>query len=105
MLISHETIYRTLYLQTRSVLFRQLIDRLRTKRRMRRGKRSSTDGQRRGQIIAGRATRQAASHLKISPRTVETHRARILRKLGAHSATDLVRIAASCGLIPSKLGA
>jgi len=51
MRISHETIYRSLYLRTRGVLHRQLLDRLRTKRRMRKGKRWSTEGQQRGQII------------------------------------------------------
>ena len=50
MRVSHETIYRSLYLQTRNVLHRQLLDRLRTKRRMRRGKRWSTTGQLRGRI-------------------------------------------------------
>ena len=49
--LSHETIYRSLYLQTRGVLRRELLARLRTKRTMRRGKRSSTRGQTRGQII------------------------------------------------------
>ena len=51
MRVSHETIYRSLYLQTRGVLHRELVGRLRSKRTMRRGKRSSTDGQKRGQII------------------------------------------------------
>ena len=49
--MSHETIYRSLYLQTRGALQRQLVKCLRTKRRMRKGKRSSTDGQKRGQIV------------------------------------------------------
>jgi IS30 family transposase len=51
MRVSHETIYRSLYLQTRNVLHRQLLDRLRTKRRMRKGKKWSTAGQLRGRII------------------------------------------------------
>lgn len=51
MQVSHETIYRTLYQQARGVLKRELLARLRSKRTMRRGKRSSTDGQRRGQIV------------------------------------------------------
>jgi len=42
-----------------------------------------------------------ARQLQISPRTVETHRARILRKLGARSAVDLVRLAARWGLLPA----
>jgi two-component system response regulator NreC len=50
--------------------------------------------------VAGMATAEIARQLYISKRTVETHRARILRKLGAHSATDLVRFAARMGLLP-----
>lgn len=51
MRVSHETIYRTLYQHTKGSLHRQLLDRLRTKRRMRRGKHSTTGGQKRGQIV------------------------------------------------------
>ncbi len=51
MRVSHETIYRSLFLQARGVLERCLLERLRSGRLMRRGKRWSTAGQRRGQII------------------------------------------------------
>jgi IS30 family transposase len=51
MQISHETIYRSLYLQARGVLHRELLARLRTQRRMRKGKRSTTGGQKRGRIV------------------------------------------------------
>ena len=50
--------------------------------------------------VGGASTASIASQLYISKRTVETHRARILRKLNAHSATDLVRLAARLGLLP-----
>ncbi len=50
--------------------------------------------------VAGVVTAQIAEQLQISRRTVETHRARILHKLDAHSAVDLVRLAASLGLLP-----
>jgi DNA-binding NarL/FixJ family response regulator len=50
--------------------------------------------------VNGSSTADIASQLFISKRTVETHRARILRKLNAHSATDLVRLAARLGLLP-----
>jgi IS30 family transposase len=50
MRISHETIYRTLYQRTKGTLHKQLLERLRTKRTMRKGKMSSTAGQKRGQI-------------------------------------------------------
>ncbi len=49
--------------------------------------------------VAGAVTAEIARRLFISKRTVETHRARILRKLNAHSATDLVRLAARLGLL------
>jgi len=50
--------------------------------------------------VGGAVTAEIARRLFISKRTVETHRARILRKLNAHSATDLVRLAARLGLLP-----
>src|SRR5439155_1497571 len=49
--------------------------------------------------IAGMSTPSIARQLTISPRTVETHRCRILRKLNAHSVVDLVRMAASWGML------
>lgn len=51
MRISHETIYRSLFIQARGVLKKELIPHLRGRRMMRRGKRSTTEGQPRGQII------------------------------------------------------
>jgi DNA-binding NarL/FixJ family response regulator len=55
--------------------------------------------------VAGRSSRDVGAALAISPRTVETHRARILRKLEAHSAVDLVRLAAEWGLLSSESAA
>ena len=49
--------------------------------------------------IRGLTARDIGEQLSISARTVETHRVRILRKLDAHSATDLVRIAARAGIL------
>jgi two-component system response regulator FixJ len=46
-----------------------------------------------GQIAAGSSNKQAGRELGISPRTIEVHRARIMEKLGAKNAADLVRIA------------
>lgn len=51
MRVSHETIYRSLFVQARGVLKRELVDHLRSKRMMRRSKLSTTKGQPRGQII------------------------------------------------------
>jgi two-component system, LuxR family, response regulator FixJ len=45
-----------------------------------------------GQIAGGASNKEAGSHLGISPRTVEVHRARIMEKLAAKNAADLVRI-------------
>ncbi len=51
MQISHETIYRTLFIQARGALKKELLAHLRTRRVMRRSKRSSTRDQPRGQIV------------------------------------------------------
>jgi DNA-binding CsgD family transcriptional regulator len=45
------------------------------------------------EIISGASNKEAGRSLKISPRTIEIHRARIMDKLGAKNAADLVRIA------------
>ena len=49
--VSHETIYRCLFLQARGVLKKELIGHLRSKRKMRRSRHASTAGQQRGQIV------------------------------------------------------
>lgn len=49
--VSHETIYRTLFVQTRGALKKELIAHLRSKRVMRRAKSSSLRGKGRGQIV------------------------------------------------------
>jgi DNA-binding NarL/FixJ family response regulator len=46
-------------------------------------------------LVNGLTTRQIATQLCISGKTVETHRERIFRKLGVHSAVQLVRFAAA----------
>ncbi len=48
--ISHETIYRTLFVQARGALKRELLAHLRSRRMMRKSRRASTRGQPRGQI-------------------------------------------------------
>jgi two-component system, LuxR family, response regulator FixJ len=49
------------------------------------------------QIAQGASNKEAGRHLGISPRTIEVHRARIMEKLGAKNAADLVRIVLSEG--------
>jgi two-component system, LuxR family, response regulator FixJ len=48
-------------------------------------------------VTAGGSNKQIGRRLRISPRTVEVHRARIMDKLGARNTADLVRIALSQG--------
>jgi DNA-binding NarL/FixJ family response regulator len=50
-------------------------------------------------FATGRSTREVALTLGISPKTVETHRARICTKLAAKSVVELTRIAMRAGLI------
>ena len=50
-------------------------------------------------LLSGATSVEMGQKLFISARTVETHRARILHKLGARTSVDLVRLAAKLGLI------
>lgn len=43
------------------------------------------------QIVRGASSKEAARMLGVSPRTVEFHRANVMRKLGAKNTADLVR--------------
>ncbi|WJR78688.1 response regulator [Bradyrhizobium sp. NP1] len=44
------------------------------------------------QFTAGASNKEAGRQLGISPRTIEDHRANIMKKLGARNAADLIRI-------------
>ena len=44
------------------------------------------------QFAAGASNKEAGRQLGISPRTIEDHRANIMKKLGARNAADLIRI-------------
>ena len=55
-----------------------------------------------GQIAGGSSNKQAGRELGISPRTIEVHRARIMEKLGAKNAADLVRIVLSEAAAPDR---
>ncbi len=52
-----------------------------------------------GMVSAGLSTRQIARRLSISPRTVESHIAKLYRKLGVRTRVQAVARAASLGLI------
>lgn len=47
----------------------------------------------------GLSTKEVAARLNIGTRTVETHRANLMRKLGVHSVAHLVRVAIREGLV------
>lgn len=49
----------------------------------------------------GLSAKEIARKLFISEKTVQTHRARIFRKLNVHSGIELVRFAAEHGLLPN----
>jgi hypothetical protein len=55
MRVSHETIYRSLFIQARGVLKKELIGHLRSKRRIRRSWHSRVSGQSRGQIVLSKS--------------------------------------------------
>jgi FixJ family two-component response regulator len=48
-------------------------------------------------IVKGESNKEAARRLGISPRTIEVHRSRIMEKLDAKNAADLIRIVMSEG--------
>ena len=51
MRVSHETIYRSLFIQARGVLKKELLDQLRSKRNMRRSRHASVHGHSQGRIV------------------------------------------------------
>ena len=50
-------------------------------------------------IASGKSTKQAATDLGISYKTADSHRSRILEKLGVHETASMVRYAIRAGLI------
>ena len=55
-----------------------------------------------GGLVAGRANKQIAFDLGISPRTVEIYRANLMDKMQAGSLSDLVRMALIVGILGSE---
>ena len=53
-------------------------------------------------LAAGKSNKEVGAQLGIAIRTVETHRANILLKLGLHSLADLIHYAIRHEIIPSK---
>ncbi len=57
------------------------------------------------QMVAEGCTSAAIAHrLFVSPRTVEVHRAHLMRKLELHTQTDLIRYAIARGILPAERG-
>ena len=50
-------------------------------------------------VASGKSTKEAASQLGISYKTADSHRSRILEKLGVHETASMVRYAIRAGLI------
>jgi two-component system response regulator NreC len=50
----------------------------------------------------GHSNAEIAARLSISPRTAETHRAHLMRKLGLHSQADLIRYALRREILPME---
>jgi DNA-binding NarL/FixJ family response regulator len=54
-------------------------------------------------IAAGHTTPGIATRLERSPKTIETHRGEIMKRLGIHDVVGLVRYAIRVGLLPPEL--
>jgi FixJ family two-component response regulator len=50
-------------------------------------------------FASGASNKEAGRSLGISPRTIEDHRAHIMKKLGARNATDLIRLVMTASLV------
>jgi IS30 family transposase len=64
MRVSHETIYRSLFIQARGVLKKELIQHLRTKRRIRRSRHARDSGHRMGQIVDAISIRERPAEVE-----------------------------------------
>jgi Helix-turn-helix domain len=64
MRVSHETIYRSLFIQARGVLKKELIQHLRSKRRIRRSRHSRVRGHRSGQIVDAISIRERPAEIE-----------------------------------------
>lgn len=51
-------------------------------------------------IAEGKTNREISEHLKLAVKTVDTHRANLMRKLDIHDQTGLVKFALRKGIIP-----
>lgn len=51
-------------------------------------------------VVVGKANKEIASALGLSPKTVEVHRARVMEKMEVDSLADLIRVALQAGSTP-----
>ncbi|MEO8090711.1 MAG: response regulator transcription factor [Gemmatimonadales bacterium] len=54
-------------------------------------------------VTAGHTTREIARRLKLSAKTVESHRGEVMKRLGIHDVVALVRYAIRVGLVPPDM--
>ncbi len=54
-------------------------------------------------ISEGKGSKEIATQLGLSVRTIETHRERIMSRLDIHSVAGLTRFAVACGLVPLEV--
>src|SRR6202035_4122901 len=64
MRVSHQTIYRSLFIQARGVLKKELMQHLRSQRRIRRSRHSRLSGHRRGQIVDAISIRERPAEIE-----------------------------------------
>jgi IS30 family transposase len=102
--VSHETIYRSLFLQARGVLKKALLQHLRFQRRIRRSRHASVHGHSQGRIVDAISIRERPA--EIEDRAVPGHwEGDLLRGAGnSHVATLVERQSRFCMLVkvPSK---
>ena len=102
--VSHETIYRSLFIQARGVLKKALIQHLRSQRRIRRSRHASVHGHSQGRIVDAISIRERPA--EIEDRAVPGHwEGDLLRGAGhSHVATLVERQSRFCLLVkvPSK---
>jgi DNA-binding NarL/FixJ family response regulator len=53
-------------------------------------------------VVEGRSSAEIAAAVRLSPKTIETYRGRLMKKLSVKSVADLVKFAIEHGLTPSS---
>ena len=97
--VSHETIYRSLFIQARGALKKELIQHLRSQRRIRRSRHSSVHGHSQGKIVDAISIRERPA--EVEDRAIPGHwEGDLLRGAGnSHVATLVERHSRFCTLV------